>query len=92
MDDHPLPRDRWLRDPANGYLGGVCAGVAARLRVPALVVRIAAVAALVMWPRLVLIAYLAAWVLVDSRDELPRKGRQQHCQRLALRRRCHHSS
>ena len=38
---HSAPR--FLRDPRNGYLGGVCEGVARGLRVPALLVRIAAV-------------------------------------------------
>jgi phage shock protein PspC (stress-responsive transcriptional regulator) len=67
-----LPRRRWLRDPANGYLGGICAVIADRLRLPAFLVRIVALAALVLWTWPVLIAYAAAWFFMDSRDELPR--------------------
>ncbi|MEE4384243.1 MAG: PspC domain-containing protein [Pseudomonadales bacterium] len=64
---HSAPR--FLRDPRNGYLGGVCEGVARGLRVPALLVRIAAVVAALTATTPTVIAYAAAWLLMDSREE-----------------------
>jgi phage shock protein PspC (stress-responsive transcriptional regulator) len=61
---------RFLRDPENGYLGGVCEGLARGLGVPATGVRIAAVIAAVLFTTPAVIAYAAAWLLMDSREEV----------------------
>lgn len=61
---------RFLRDPENGYLGGVCEGIARGLSLPANGVRIAAVIAAIVFTTPVVIAYAAAWLLMDSREEV----------------------
>ncbi len=74
----PTRRDRffdWVRDfgmlRTNGWLGGVCAGIAARLRVDPLIVRgVFVVAALLGLPMLVV--YAIAWALLpDAEDRIP---------------------
>jgi len=60
---------RFLRDPENGYLGGVCEGIARGTGLPGTGVRIAAVVAAVIATTPAVIAYAAAWLLMDSRDE-----------------------
>jgi phage shock protein C len=61
---------RFLRDPQHGYLGGVCEGLARGLGVPATGIRIAAVIACILATTPVVIAYAAAWLLMDSREEV----------------------
>ncbi|MEE4362134.1 MAG: PspC domain-containing protein [Pseudomonadales bacterium] len=61
---------RFLRDPTRGYLGGVCEGIARGLHVPPLLVRLAAVFAAITLTTPTVIAYAAAWMLMDSREEL----------------------
>lgn len=61
---------RFLRDPARGYLGGVCEGLANGLGVPPTGMRIAAVIAGVLFTTPAVIAYAAAWLLMDSREEV----------------------
>jgi phage shock protein PspC (stress-responsive transcriptional regulator) len=60
---------RFLRDPIHGWLGGVCEGLANGLGVPASGVRIAVSIAALLFTTPVLIAYGAAWLLMDSREE-----------------------
>jgi phage shock protein PspC (stress-responsive transcriptional regulator) len=61
---------RFLRDPENGYLGGVCEGLARGLGAPASGVRIAAVVLALLFTTPAVIAYAAAWMLMDSRAEV----------------------
>lgn len=61
---------RFLRDPENGYLGGVCEGIARGLSVPASGIRIAAVVIAILFTTPAVIAYAAAWMLMDSREEV----------------------
>lgn len=66
------PVRRLTRRPAEGKLGGVCAGLAAYFDVDVMLVRVAWIV-LSIWPGAILlgvIAYLAAWVLVP-REESP---------------------
>jgi phage shock protein C len=74
-DANTIGSRRFLRDPPNGYLGGVCAGIAARLRLPALLLRIVAVLALLSCTLPTMLAYGLLWLFMDSRDEV--------CSRLA---------
>lgn len=60
---------RFLRDTTEAYLGGVCAGIARGLKVPAIGVRVVVAIAAVMFTMPTLIAYAAAWLLMDSREE-----------------------
>ena len=58
-----LSRDRWpARSADNRMIGGVCGGVAVRLGIDAVIVRIAFVALALAWVGVP--AYLAAWVLL----------------------------
>jgi signal transduction histidine kinase/phage shock protein PspC (stress-responsive transcriptional regulator) len=73
----PAPR-RLRRDPANGYVAGVCAGLARELGVDPLVVRVAFVAA-ALAGGLGLAVYPLAWALLPADSErggeLPRRLR-----------------
>ncbi len=63
---------RFLRDTNAAYLGGVCAGIARGLRVRAIAVRVVMAIAAVLFTTPTLMAYAAAWLLMDSRDEYRR--------------------
>ncbi|WP_116473510.1 envelope stress response membrane protein PspC [Zobellella maritima] len=54
------------RDKKNGRLGGVCAGIAHKLGVEPWLVRIFALTGLVFASFLTLVAYIAAWLLLDT--------------------------
>ena len=61
-------RDRQLsRDPIHKKLGGVCAGFGRYLGVDPLLVRIVAIAALIMAPQATLLAYGIAYFVLDDR-------------------------
>lgn len=60
--DHDFPLSR---DPDRACLGGVCAGVARFLGVAPLLIRIAAVAALICLPQTTLVAYGLAFLILD---------------------------
>lgn len=60
---------RFLRDPENGWLGGVCEGVARGLGLPADGLRIAAVIAGILFTTPTVLAYAVAWLFMDSREE-----------------------
>jgi phage shock protein PspC (stress-responsive transcriptional regulator) len=75
MDTHerpPTPPPAPLRRGSERLLGGVCTGIAARLGVDPVLVRIGAVVlGLVVGP-LALLAYLAAWVMIPAPEtEVP---------------------
>lgn len=69
MSMHHERPPRFLRDTNEAYLGGVCAGVARGLKVRALGVRVVVAVAAVLFTTPTLIAYAAAWLLMDSREE-----------------------
>ena len=58
---------RLMRDLDQAVLGGVCAGLARHFDLDALFVRLATVIAGLMMPKLVVIAYVVAWLVLDSR-------------------------
>ncbi len=58
---------RFYRDPANGPLMGVCAGIADYFDVPPMAVRVGAVFGLFFFTLPTIVAYLLAGVLVDPR-------------------------
>jgi phage shock protein C len=72
MSTYTTSRPRMLRDPARGYVGGICAGIARGLQVPALVVRLAAILALLVCTSVTIVAYLAAWFFMDTREDAVR--------------------
>lgn len=58
---------RFYRDPANGPVMGVCAGIADYFDVPPMAVRIGAVFGLFFFTLPTLVAYVLAGVLVDAK-------------------------
>ena len=62
-------RERRLRlDKHEGWIGGVCAGIARYLGFETLYVRIAAIALTVVATKLTAGAYLIAWLILDDRE------------------------
>jgi phage shock protein PspC (stress-responsive transcriptional regulator)/anti-sigma regulatory factor (Ser/Thr protein kinase) len=59
-------RPRLSRDPAEGLVGGVLAGVAARLGIDPVLVRVIFIAGVIVTGGALLIAYGCAWVLMPS--------------------------
>lgn len=57
------------RDPANGRLGGVCAGLAEYLGVEVWAVRLVVVLSLFMTWFATLVLYLAAWLLLEPKPQ-----------------------
>jgi signal transduction histidine kinase/phage shock protein PspC (stress-responsive transcriptional regulator) len=72
----PAPRRTLRRDPAHGYVGGVCAGLARELGIDPLVVRVGFVAA-ALAGGLGFAVYALAWALLPAGSartgQLPRK-------------------
>ena len=62
-------RGKLARDRENGWLGGVCAGFARTCSIDARFLRAGVVIAAVFLPKIVIAAYLVAWILMPSDDE-----------------------
>lgn len=62
----------WPKDLAHRKLTGVCAGIANRLGLSRVTVRIVALIALILMPPLALAAYLLAVLIMPPRRELKR--------------------
>jgi phage shock protein C len=58
-------------DSRNGWLAGVCAGIANYFNTDPTIVRIATIVTALFLPKLIIAAYLIAWVLLD---DVQRKG------------------
>ena len=54
-------------DKKNGWIAGVCAGIASRARINPAVVRVAVIVTGLFLPKLVVGAYLIAWLVLDER-------------------------
>ena len=54
-------------DRKNGWIAGVCAGIANRMRIDAAIVRVAVIVTGLFLPKLVVGAYLIAWLVLDER-------------------------
>ena len=54
-------------DKRNGWVAGVCAGIANRLSIDPAIVRVAAIVAGLFLPKPVIAAYLIAWLVLDER-------------------------
>jgi len=70
---------RLTRRPAEGKLGGVCAGLAAYWDVDTTLVRVAWIV-LSIWPGAIVlgvIAYIAAWILMPAEDTISATPRRQ---------------
>lgn len=62
----------WPKDLAHRKLTGVCAGIASRLGLSRVTVRIVALIALILMPPLTLATYLLAVLIMPPRRELKR--------------------
>ena len=62
----------WPKDLVHRKLTGVCAGIAKRLGISRVTVRVAALLALILVPPLALAAYLLAVLVMPPRYELKR--------------------
>ena len=60
------PRLNLYLDKRNGWIAGVCAGIANRLRLDPAVVRVAVIVTGLFLPKLVIAAYLIAWLVLDE--------------------------
>ena len=64
-------RRTWTRDRRNGWVGGVCAGLARTLNVnPALIRVVWVVAAVFTW-KVAAAAYVVAWILMPAHADEP---------------------
>jgi phage shock protein PspC (stress-responsive transcriptional regulator) len=71
-NDRPVARLR--RSRRDRVLGGVCAGIAHRIGVDPVIVRIAVVLLLLISGGMVVAAYLVAWVLIPQAADEPREA------------------
>ena len=55
-------------DKKNGWIAGVCAGLAGRLGIDAAIVRVAVIVTGLFLPKIVIGAYLIAWLVLDERS------------------------
>lgn len=62
----PKPRAALRLDPARGWIGGVCAGIAEYLATDPVFVRAAVVLAGFVFPTVVIVGYAAAWILLND--------------------------
>jgi phage shock protein C len=62
-------RSRFFLDPTNGWIAGVCAGIAQSLGTDPAFLRVAFVLAGLFMPKVAIGAYLVAWILLDARPK-----------------------
>ncbi|HEX7035308.1 MAG TPA: PspC domain-containing protein [Pseudomonadales bacterium] len=69
MSDSALTRlrRRFHRDRNQGWIAGVCAGVAGTLRTDPAFLRVGFVLAGLFLPKVAIAVYLIAWILLDER-------------------------
>jgi len=65
-------RRRFHLDRRNGWIAGVCAGIADTLRTDPAFLRVAFVVCAVFMPKVTIAVYLIAWILLDDRQSLSR--------------------
>ncbi len=58
-------------DSRNGWLAGVCAGLANYFATDPAIIRVSALVSGLFFPKVVIAAYLIAWLLLDDQ---PREG------------------
>ena len=59
-------RRRFHLDRRNGWIAGVCAGIAGTLRTDPAFVRVGFVVAALFLPKVTIAVYLVAWILLDE--------------------------
>lgn len=68
-------RRRLRLDPRHGWIAGVCAGIANYLNTDPAIVRVAVVVAGLFLPKIVIAAYLVAWLVLDAEPRATRRLR-----------------
>ncbi|MGE0622958.1 MAG: PspC domain-containing protein [Pseudomonadales bacterium] len=63
-------RGRIRLDSRNGWIAGVCAGVANFLETDPAFVRVAVAVSALFFPKLTIAAYLIAWLILDEERKL----------------------
>ncbi|MDA1076344.1 MAG: PspC domain-containing protein [Proteobacteria bacterium] len=58
---------RLYLDKKNGWLAGLCAGIATYFAIDPAFVRVGVVVTALFFPKLVIAAYLVGWLLIDER-------------------------
>lgn len=66
MTETTRQRFRLYRDKRNGWIAGVCAGIANRLRIDPAMIRVGVILTGLFLPKLVIAAYLIAWLVLDE--------------------------
>ena len=61
-------RKRVGLDKENGWILGVCAGLASYLRLDSAIVRVGVTIAALFFPKIVIASYLVAWLVLDDRS------------------------
>jgi len=69
---------RFCRIPKRGRIAGVCAGIADYFDYSSTMVRFAAVTGLIFVPQITLLAYIIAWLVVPTRDEIEAGNNPPH--------------
>ena len=59
--------DKLTLDKKNGWIAGVCAGLANYLQTDPSIVRVAGVVTALFLPKLMIALYLVAWLLLDDK-------------------------
>ncbi len=65
------PRREFRRDPANGKIAGVCAGLSDYLGIELWLVRIILVTATLLMGPFFVVAYIACWFILDKKEAQP---------------------
>lgn len=63
-------RDRITLDSKEGWIAGVCAGIANYLETDPAFVRVAVVVSALFFPKVTIAAYLIAWLVLDNDKQL----------------------
>lgn len=66
MTETTPQRFRLYLDKRNAWIAGVCAGIANRLRIDPAMVRVAVIVTGLFLPKIVIAAYLVAWLVLDE--------------------------
>jgi phage shock protein C len=67
-------RETLKLDSRNGWLAGVCAGLANYFTTDPAIIRVGALVSGLFFPKVVIAAYLIAWLLLDDIDDKGRNG------------------
>ena len=64
-------RSTWNLDKDNGWVGGVCAGIARTTQYDPAAIRVGLIIIGLFAPKLTIAAYLVAWLILEPRESRP---------------------